>query len=130
MEKKFWILVLPLISAFVIVTGLAIAFKTPLESVKINIIVLLGANLLLFLFSMLNIYSQSKNIHNPNPNAIIRGVMAGMALKLFGLAAAAIIYLFVSGAGRSVHAVFAGMGLYIVYTWLEVRISLQLKIKK
>ena len=79
---------------------------------------------------MLNIYFQSKNIHNPNPNAVIRGVMAGMFLKLFGLAAAAVIYLFAAGSNRSVYAVFAGMGLYIIYTWLEVRISLQLKPKK
>ena len=130
MEKKYWLLVLPLMIAFVIITVFSLGFRVALETGKVNVNVVLGANLILFLFSMLNIYFQSKNIHNPNPNAVIRGVMAGMFLKLFGLAAAAVIYLFAAGSNRSVYAVFAGMGLYIIYTWLEVRISLQLKPKK
>ena len=130
MEKKYWLLVLPLMIAFVIITVFSLGFRVALETGKVNVNVVLGANLILFLFSMFNIYFQSKNIHNPNPNAVIRGVMAGMFLKLFGLAAAAVIYLFAAGSNRSVYAVFAGMGLYIIYTWLEVRISLQLKPKK
>ena len=104
-------------------------WKTAVE-LKIDPIVVISANLILFVFSVLNIYFQSRNIHNPNPNAVIRGVMAGMFLKLFGLAAAAVIYLFAAGAGRSVNALFVSMGLYILYTWLEVRISLQLNPKK
>ena len=104
-------------------------WKTEVE-LKIDPIVVISANLILFAFSVVNIYFQSRNIHNPNPNAVIRGVMAGMFLKLFGLAAAAVIYLFAAGAGRSVNALFVSMGLYILYTWLEVRISLQLNPKK
>ena len=108
---------------------LAFFWKTAVE-LKIDPIVVVSANLILFAFSVVNIYFQSRNIHNPNPNAVIRGVMAGMFLKLFGLAAAAVIYLFAAGAGRSVNALFVSMGLYILYTWLEVRISLQLNPKK
>ena len=104
-------------------------WKTAVE-LKIDPIVVISANLILFAFSVVNIYFQSRNIHNPNPNAVIRGVMAGMFLKLFGLAAAAVIYLFAAGGGRSVNALFVSMGLYILYTWLEVRISLQLNPKK
>jgi len=108
---------------------LAFFWKTAVE-LKIDPIVVISANLILFAFSVVNIYFQSRNIHNPNPNAVIRGVMAGMFLKLFGLAAAAVIYLFAAGAGRNVNALFVSMGLYILYTWLEVRISLQLNPKK
>lgn len=104
-------------------------WKTAVE-LKIDPIVVISANLILFVFSVLNIYFQSRNINNPNPNAVIRAVMAGMFLKLFGLAAAAVIYLFAAGAGRSVNSLFVSMGLYILYTWLEVRISLQLNPKK
>jgi hypothetical protein len=56
--------------------------------------------------------------------------MGGMFLKLFALAGAVIIYLLAAGPARSVNAVFIGMGLYIIYTWLEVRISLRLNPKK
>lgn len=126
-EKKLW--AIPFISVFVLVTGFSIALQSRLEANTINPAVVLGANTLLFLFSLVNIYFQKKNINNANQSAVIRGVMVGTFLKLMGLAAAALIYLIAAGSGRSVNAVFIGMGLYIVYTWLEVRISLRLKPK-
>lgn len=130
MEQKNRHWSIPFISIFVIITGVVLAFAAKLEDYKINWVVVMGANIILFVFSILNIYFQQKNINNPNQAAVIRGVMAGTFLKLMGLAAAALIYLVAAGANRSVNAVFAGMGLYIVYTWLEVKISLKLKPKK
>jgi len=127
-KNKHWSI--PFISIFVIITGVVLAFAAKLEDYKINWVVVMGANIILFVFSILNIYFQQKNINNPNQAAVIRGVMAGTFLKLMGLAAAALIYLVAAGANRSVNAVFAGMGLYIVYTWFEVKISLKLKPKK
>ncbi len=115
---------------FVFVLGLTMLWQEKLAAYKINWVVVEGANAVLFVFTFLNIYFQKKNINNPNQSAVIRGVMAGTFLKLMGLAAAALIYLVVAGAERSVNAVFVGMGLYIIYTWLEVKISLQLKPKK
>lgn len=127
-KNKHWSI--PFISIFVIIAGVVLAFAAKLDDYKINWVVVMGANIILFVFSILNIYFQQKNINNPNQAAVIRGVMAGTFLKLMGLAAAALIYLVAAGANRSVNAVFAGMGLYIVYTWLEVKISLKLKPKK
>src|SRR5476651_1721723 len=115
MRKEYFKLIRPLVIVFILFTPLLIVFHTKLEALRIDPQVVTWANVILFLFSILNIYFQSKNINNPNLNAVIRGVMAAMFLKLFGLAAAAIIYLFAAGAGRSVNAVFMGMGLYIVY---------------
>ena len=127
-KNKHWSI--PFISIFVVITGVVLAFAAKLEDYKINWVVVMGANIILFVFSIFNIYFQQKNINNPNQAAVIRGVMAGTFLKLMGLAAAALIYLVAAGANRSVNAVFAGMGLYIVYTWFEVKISLKLKPKK
>jgi hypothetical protein len=79
---------------------------------------------------MLNLFFQLKALGNPNPNAVVRGVMAGTFLKLLVIAAAACIYLLVAKQTRSVNAVFVGMALYIIYTWMEVRISLRLNPKK
>lgn len=127
LKKNWW--VIPFLSVFVVVNGLSVAFSARLSANAISIEVVLGANAILFLFSLVNIYLQQKNINNPNQSAVIRGVMVGTFLKLMGLAAAALIYLVTAGAGRSVNAIFVAMGLYIVYTWLEVRISLRLKPK-
>jgi ABC-type Fe3+-siderophore transport system permease subunit len=129
MEPSKKIGLLPLIITFFIVAVLVFVLADQLTIKHINVLVVQVANLLLFSFSALNIYFQKKNINNPNPNAVIRGVMVGMFLKLFGLAATAVIYLFAAGENRSVNAVFVGMGLYIIYTWLEVRISLRLNPK-
>jgi hypothetical protein len=119
-----------IIGLFVFVLGLTMLWQDKLAAYKINWVVVEGANAILFVFTFFNIYFQKKNINNPNQSAVIRGVMAGTFLKLMGLAAAALIYLVAAGANRSVNAVFVGMGLYIIYTWLEVKISLQLKPKK
>ena len=130
MTKEFVRLTRPVYILFIIINIVPIIFSNTLDACKINVNVVIAANLLLFIISMLNLYFQSKNINNPNRSAVIRGVMAGTFLKLMGLAAATLIYLVVAGANRSVNAVFVGMGLYIIYTWLEVKISLQLKPKK
>lgn len=130
MTKEFVRLTRPIYILFIIINIVPIFFNNKLEAFKINVNVVIAANLLLFIISMFNLYFQSKNINNPNRSAVIRGVMAGTFLKLMGLAAATLIYLVVAGANRSVNAVFVGMGLYIIYTWLEVKISLQLKPKK
>ncbi|MES2005373.1 MAG: hypothetical protein V4450_12715 [Bacteroidota bacterium] len=126
--KKAW--AIPFTALFLVVTGLVFVLRVTLEEKKVSTTVVLSANALLFLFSMLNIYFQQKNINNPNQAAVIRGVMAGTFLKLMGLAAAALIYLVAAGSARSVNAVFVGMGLYIIYTWLEVCISLRMKPRK
>lgn len=115
---------------YICVTGLTLLFQDRLAMKEISSRVIIGGNTLLLVFSLLNLYFQEKNLNNPNANAVIRGVMAGTFFKLMGLAAAALIYLVASGTSRSVNAVFVCMGLYIIYTWLEVKLSLRMKPKK
>ena len=130
MTKEFRLLTRPLAGLFIIVTALLLALRTRLAQFNIDTTVVTCANILLLVITMLNLYFQYKNINNPNPNAIVRGVIGATFLKLFGLGAAVLIYLFAAGVNRSINAVFVSMGLYIIYTWLEVRISLRLNPKK
>lgn len=115
---------------YLCITGLVLLFQDHLAMKEISSRVVIGGNTLLLVFSLLNLYFQEKNLNNPNAGAVIRGVMVGTFLKLMGLAAAALIYLVASGSSRSVNAVFVCMGLYIIYTWLEVKLSLRMKPKK
>ncbi len=119
-----------LVGLFILISALLSILNVRLEAYKINWVVAEGANLIIFVFTYLNIYFQQKNMNNPNPSAVIRGVMAGTFLKLFGLAGSAMVYLLAAGDHRSVNAVFVGMGIYIFYTWIEVKILLQLKPKQ
>lgn len=130
MEKSTKSWVLPLAVLYVLVLIASFAMQSFFAAHEVNNIVVMGANTILFAATVLNILFQEKNLNNPNPAAVIRGVMAGTFLKLFALAAAAMVYLLAAGEHRSVNAVFIGMGLYIVYTWLEVRITLRMKPKK
>jgi hypothetical protein len=129
MTQNYRMLTRPLVILYIISTALFIIFRPRLQAKGIDAVVVIVANLLLFTVTMLNLFFQYRNMDNPNPNAVIRGVIAGTFLKLFLLAAAVIIYLLAAGPQRSVNAVFVGMGLYVIYTWLEVRISLKLKPK-
>jgi predicted ABC-type exoprotein transport system permease subunit len=126
MKLSFFSVTRPLLILFLLVTVLVFPLMDKLTGWKVNGYVVIGANLLLFATSMLNLYLQWSNLQRGKGGAIIRGVMAGTFLKLFLLAGGAIIYLLAAGESRSVNAVFGGMGLYIIYTWLEVRISLRL----
>jgi hypothetical protein len=132
MTKEFSRLIRPLLILFIMLTSLLLAFQARLVSKKVNVDVVIIANILLFVVSIANIYFQMRSLRNPNlsPGAVIRGLMAGTFLKLMVLAAAVIIYLVAAGKSRSINAVFVSMGLYIIYTWLEVKISLRLNPKK
>lgn len=130
MNKEYLRLIRPLVLFYFFTSAFIAILQHRLWLYKIDVGVVVIANLFLFIVSLVNIYFQWKNINNPNPNAVIRGVMAATFLKLFVLGAAAIIYLLAAGEKRSVNAVFVGMGLYIFYTWLEVKISLRLNPKK
>lgn len=130
MEQKDRKWMLPFFGIYLLITVVSFALASFFAEKNINIVVVLSANTLLLAFGLLNLAFQQKNINNPNSAAVIRGLMAGTFLKLMGLAAAALIYLVAAGKNRSVNAVFIGMGLYIVYTWMEVRVSLRMKPKK
>lgn len=121
---------LPLFWLLIAVNGLAVIFKSKLLQMGIDNGVVIIANLLLFLIGCLNVYLQLRAAAAKNPNAMTRGVMVATFLKLVVLGTAAFIYLKKTGAGRSANAIFVSMGLYIVYTWLEVRIGLRLNKKE
>jgi len=117
----------PLWIVFMLVTGmLALSWKL-LPAKNINPWVVFTANALLLGVSLINIAYHRASLKKKNPQAVLRSVMASTMVKLFVLAALAMIYLLGAGAGRSVYAVILSMGLYIIYSWMETKILLQLK---
>jgi uncharacterized membrane protein len=84
--------------------------------------VVLIANLLLTAILVWNVWRYDRATNYKNPHAMVSGVMSGVVLKLFVLGGAAFIYLYASGEARNVNALFVSMALYIIYTWLEVRL--------
>lgn len=120
----------PLLLFFIIINALAVVGKAQLLSFNIKNEVVIVANLLLFAFTLTSLLMQLKAAGNTNPNAIVRAVMIGMGMKLVGFAVALLVYLSVVGKDRSVNAVYVSLGLYFIYTWIEVRIFLKQNPKK
>jgi len=123
MQKSFSKKIIPLFALFVIVNALLLWYQKELPAYHIDVMVVFAANALLFILSVLSLMMHTKAIDKKNPNAAIRGVMGATVLKLFVLAAAALVYLFLSDKNRSLNAIFAGMILYVLYTFIEVRIA-------
>lgn len=126
MGKKFR----PLVLFFLMINALTIIGDKKIAAWGMKQDVLIVANILLFVFSMIGLLLQLNASKNPNPNAIVRAVMAGMGLKLIGFAAALLIYLSMVGKDKSVYSIYAALGLYVIYTWIEVRLFLRQNPKK
>lgn len=119
-------LFVPLVVLMLLVNVLAVVLSSTLQQKQIDGLVIICANTLLFIICASSLYMQIKSLSNSNPHAMVRGVMGSVVLKLFVLGTAAFIYLYAAGESKSVNALFISMGLYIVYTWLEVRIAMRL----
>lgn len=120
----------PLVLFFLIVNALTVVGDKQIAAWGMKQDVLIVANILLFVFSLIGLLLQLNASKNPNPNAIVRAVMAGMGLKLIGFAAALLIYLSIVGKDKSVYSIYAALGLYVVYAWMEVRLFLRQNPKK
>jgi hypothetical protein len=119
-----------LLIVFTVVTAIAFFLKEKLAEFKVDYLVVLAANLLLFLLSIISIGLHARAVSNPNPQAFIRSIMLANILKVFTVAIVALIYILASKKNTSVNAIFVGLFLYIVYTWLEKRVTLKLNEKK
>ncbi|MFN7274991.1 MAG: hypothetical protein ACK5VF_07920 [Bacteroidota bacterium] len=130
MKKNILSLLLPIFIAAILIATMTAAGSEWLLNKKINPMVVQAANLILLITSCLNIFFQKRNLQQPNPQAVMRGIIGATMVKLFFLASLVLVYIIAAGEKRSVYAVIVSMGCYIVYSWIETRISLRLKSDK
>jgi hypothetical protein len=123
-------LLYPIIALFMFVNAAVLFGEQELIKYKFVPNVLMAANLILFAVTLIGLLSLINASKNPNPNVLVRTVMAGMGLRLVGIAIAVLLYIKMSGAGISPRSVYAGFALYPLYTWLEIRLFLKLNVKK
>ena len=91
-----------------------------------NFTILLAGNLILFLATILSFYIYRKALHHDKAHAFIRFIYGGMLLKMVICIAAALVYILSAGNGVSRLGLFGCFGLYIIYTFAEVKILMQL----
>jgi hypothetical protein len=120
----------PIIFLFIIVSILILTAKTILEGWGYDREFLLWANLFLFLISTGGFLLQRKGLQSPNPQVFVRGVYASMMFKLFITMVVVLIYVFIVRSKINKPGLFTAMGLYLVYTVVEVSALMKVARKK
>lgn len=118
MRRKFN--AFPVLVLFIAIIILAVLLTEQLESWNVDFVVLMVANGLLFFLSMVSYFLAQKGVKNPNPHAFVRSVYSSVFIKLFVIMIAVFIYLFTNRDTWNKPAIFISMGLYLVYTFVEV----------
>lgn len=129
MKKPAPSTLVPMFVVFILVNAICIVFAQWLDAHEINHVVVGLANCILFIVSLIVYSMHKKSAQNKNPHAFIRSVMGGTLIKLFVFAGGALLYLFFAGENKSVYAIIVAMGLYLVYTAIEVRSAMHLNQK-
>jgi len=123
-------IIVPLIAIFIIFSGSLIATRNLLAKWGIDTDVLIIANILFFIISLVAFFMQKKALTNSNPNVFVRSVMGGMLIKMFAVITAVIVYRLVAGNNVSKVSVFAAMFLYLLYLGVEVAVITKLNKQK
>jgi len=122
---------LPIIIFFILLSTLFLTGKNFLERGGFDQGVLITGNLVLFAATLVSFLFAKRGLRSENPQAFVRSVYMSIMIKLFISVAAALIYIFLFRKNLNRPALFTCMGLYLVYTFMEVSVlTKMLKEKK
>ncbi|RYD95961.1 MAG: hypothetical protein EOP50_07260 [Sphingobacteriales bacterium] len=110
----------PLILVFVVLNALFIAGRARLEHYGFSQEVLLYGNVFLFCISIGSFLIAQRGLADKNPHAFVRSVYGSIMMKLFLCLIVAFIYIATQRKGLNKPAFFTLMGLYLLYTFIEV----------
>ena len=112
----------PIVLVFVMITALAIVFRSRSVAWNLDSDVVIFGNLFLFLVTLFSFFIAKKGLQAKSPHAFMRSVYGSIMIKMFLTIIAAFIYIAAYGKQLNKPALFICMGLYLVYTFLEVSI--------
>ncbi len=116
---------MPLVIIFLIVGALILVLRNFLEQHGFDWQVLSGGNVIIYLVTVVSMHLLSQGLNAANTQVFLRNTYGGILVKLFACAAAAFIYIFIARKSLNKAALFACMGLYLVYTFAELSIILK-----
>lgn len=126
MKNRPW---LPLVIVFVLFNAFFLVGKNWLEKQGVNNDVLIGGNLILFVATLLSFLVYVRSLKTSTGGAALRGMYGSFIIKFFICLVAAVAYIMIAKKEVNKPALIACMGLYIVYTVIEVS-SLQKLLKQ
>jgi len=126
---------MPIVLAFILCTLFVLLARAvvqnldPLEEGRVDFRVLLGGNVLLFGVTAISFLLYAKALRSNNPHAFVRMMYGSLLVKMFVCLLATLIYAWFAGRSVNKNAIFGCFGLYILYTWLEVKILIAMSKK-
>lgn len=128
MNKQSFRNFFPAIMIFLVLNSGLLIMMNRLEDWGFDYTVLVFGNLVIFGISFLSYWMAVKGLTTKNNHAFFRWVYGSIMIKLFLLAGAAFIYIVMNKKEVNKPSLFFCMGLYIVYTFIEV--SALMKVNK
>lgn len=110
----------PFALLFVLLNCFFIIEKNFLTKRGIDYEVLIVGNLVLLIATGLSFYISQRSLNSTNPNSSVRSLYGSFMIKFFLIAIAAFIYILIAKKNINKPALFICMGLYLVYTFIEV----------
>jgi Ca2+/Na+ antiporter len=120
----------PAILVFIFLNTGFLFFSEKLQSRGFDINVLVGGTLILFITTLVSYLMSVQAVHTKNNQAFFRLVYGSFIFKLIFLAAAAFIYIMIMKKDVNKPAIYFCMGLYVLFTVLEVRTLLKISKQK
>jgi hypothetical protein len=117
---------LPLLALFALSSILIVAGEVKLAAWNIDPKVLLAGNGVLFLATAISFLLYTKALRNPNVQFFLRMLYSSLLVKMFLCLAATFIYVMLAGRGVNKLAVITCFVLYVIYTFVEVKIIMRL----
>ena len=120
--KKFFTVIL----FFIVLNAFFISGKKMLARWDVDQDVVILGNLILFIITLLSFSLGLRGLKNPNPHAFVRSVYSSMMIKLFLCIIAVFIYVSMNRSSYNRPGLFICMGLYLVYSFMEVSVLMKL----
>jgi uncharacterized membrane protein (UPF0182 family) len=119
-----------MILVFILLNAFFVAGKNILVKWGIDQSVVIIGNLVLFIISFISFWLSRRSLRSGNPNVFVRAVYANVMIKLFVCIVVAFIYFTSAKKNINKPGLFVCMGLYVVYTIIEVSSLTKLLRKK
>jgi len=121
---------LPAIVLFILLNGFFLSGKGILEKWGADQEVLIVGNLILFAVTLISYLLSLRGLRSDNPHAVVRSVYGSFMIKFFVCIIAAFAYIMSVKKNVNKPALFACMGLYLVYSFIEVSVLTKLSKQK
>jgi hypothetical protein len=109
----------PVSALFFAVLALVLLQQNMGLNLPINSMFIIVVNFMLLIMALFN-FKRISAVDLKNPNAMVRSVMMGTMLKFIVFGGAALWYATQKKAPIGTNNLFIAMGLYLIYTWIEI----------